>query len=176
MSPIIWDRVVTLLGDAALKSFVIFALAGAINATWRRSSAASRHLIWATAVCAAIALPVIGSMLPQWRMPSVEVARPAVFVETSSPIKTTSPGAAIDFAQHAEDFVCSHPRSNRNDKDHRDRLARRICSGTFSLLHRPLASSRYRSVGATIDRRSMARASRPHSFECQWTTCDVARE
>ncbi len=86
MTPIMWDRVVTLLGDAALKSFVIFAVAGAINAAWRRSSAASRHLIWTSAVCAAIAVPVVGSMLPQWKMRSVEVARPAAFVEASTPI------------------------------------------------------------------------------------------
>src|SRR5258708_1992751 len=86
MEAIMWDRVVTLLGDAALKSFVIFAVAGAINAAWRRSSAASRHLIWTSAVCAAIAVPVIGSMLPQWKMRSVEVARPAAFVETAGPI------------------------------------------------------------------------------------------
>src|SRR5689334_2801551 len=82
MTPIIWDRVVTLLGDAALKSFVILAVAGAINAAWRKSSAASRHLIWTAAVCAAIAVPVIGLMLPQWKMPSVAVARPTAFVES----------------------------------------------------------------------------------------------
>lgn len=86
MTPIMWDRVVTLLGDAALKSFVIFAVAGAINAAWRKSSAASRHLIWTSAVCAAIAVPVIGALLPQWKMSSVEVARPAALVETAPTI------------------------------------------------------------------------------------------
>src|SRR5205814_9778950 len=86
MTPIMWDRVVTLLGDAALKSFVIFAVAGAINAAWRKSSAASRHLIWTAAVCAAIAVPVIGVTLPQWKMPSVAVARPAALVESAPTI------------------------------------------------------------------------------------------
>ncbi|MFN2603453.1 MAG: M56 family metallopeptidase [Gemmatimonadaceae bacterium] len=83
MTPIMWDRVVTLLGDAALKSFVIFAVAGAINAASRKSSAASRHLIWTAAVCAAIGVPLIGVMLPQWKMPSVAVARPAALVEST---------------------------------------------------------------------------------------------
>ena len=109
MTPIMWDRVVTLLGDAALKSFVIFSVAGAINAAWRKSSAASRHLIWTSAVCAAIAVPVIGSMLPQWKMPSVEVSRPAALVESTSLIKevpiarpsTRQPEIVVQPIEHA---------------------------------------------------------------------------
>ena len=100
MTPIMWDRVVTLLGDAALKSFVIFALAGAINATWRRSSAASRHLIWATAVCAAIALPVIGSMLPQWRMPLESGTHGAVSQQSALDAQTPSTGTHAEMPWH----------------------------------------------------------------------------
>src|SRR5258706_11048829 len=102
MTPIMWDRVVTLLGDAALKSFVIFAVAGAINAAWRKSSAASRHLIWTAAVCAAIAVPAIGVMLPQWKMPSVAVARPSALVESTPTIPINEEPIARPSTKQAE--------------------------------------------------------------------------
>ena len=92
MTSIMWDRVVALLGDAALKSFVIFAVAGAITAAWRKSSAASRHLVWTAAVCSSIAVPVLGLVLPQWRTRSVTLPRPAL--ETSFRINEVPAAAA----------------------------------------------------------------------------------
>jgi beta-lactamase regulating signal transducer with metallopeptidase domain len=55
--------------DALLKSFVVLALAAGACALWRRSSAATRHLIWFLAVAGLPCLPLLTSMLPSWQRP-----------------------------------------------------------------------------------------------------------
>ena len=55
--------------DAFLKSFIVLALAGGVCALWRRSSAATRHLIWFLAVASLPCLPLLTSMLPSWQRP-----------------------------------------------------------------------------------------------------------
>jgi beta-lactamase regulating signal transducer with metallopeptidase domain len=55
--------------DAFLKSFVVLALAGGVCALWKRSSAATRHLIWFLAVVSLPCLPLLISTLPSWQRP-----------------------------------------------------------------------------------------------------------
>jgi beta-lactamase regulating signal transducer with metallopeptidase domain len=55
--------------DALLKSFVVLALAGSVCALWRRSSAATRHLVWFLAVVSLPCLPLLTSTLPSWQRP-----------------------------------------------------------------------------------------------------------
>jgi HEAT repeat protein/beta-lactamase regulating signal transducer with metallopeptidase domain len=55
--------------DAAWRVSVVLALAWAAARLAGRRSAALRHTIWATALLAAIALPVLGGALPGWRVP-----------------------------------------------------------------------------------------------------------
>jgi beta-lactamase regulating signal transducer with metallopeptidase domain len=55
--------------DALLKSFVVLALAGGICALARRTSAATRHLIWFLAVASLPCLPLLTAMLPSWEKP-----------------------------------------------------------------------------------------------------------
>ena len=55
--------------DAALKGTVILAVAFALGAALRRSSAAARHLLWALTVVALLALPVLALLLPRWQLP-----------------------------------------------------------------------------------------------------------
>jgi beta-lactamase regulating signal transducer with metallopeptidase domain len=52
--------------DAALKSFVVFAVAGVVCLGLRRASAASRHLVWFLAVVSLLVMPLISPMLPSW--------------------------------------------------------------------------------------------------------------
>ena len=60
--------------DALLKSFVVLALAGGVCALWRRSSAATRHLIWFLAVASLPWLPLLALVLPSWQRPLWSVA------------------------------------------------------------------------------------------------------
>ena len=55
--------------DAFLKSFIVLALAGGVCVLWRRSSAATRHLIWFLAVASLPCLPLLASLLPSWQRP-----------------------------------------------------------------------------------------------------------
>jgi len=55
--------------DALLKSFVVLALAGSVCALWRRSSAATRHLVWFLAVVSLPCLPLLALVLPSWQRP-----------------------------------------------------------------------------------------------------------
>ena len=86
MIAILLERMAGTLADAALKSFVIFAVARLIVATWRTSSASSRHLVWTSAVCASIALPVLGASLPQWKSSAVAVPQPVAFFATPAAV------------------------------------------------------------------------------------------
>ena len=86
MIAIILERAASALADAALKSFVIFAVAGFIVANLRKSSASSRHLVWTSAVCASIALPLLGALLPEWRSSAVAVPQPVSFLAAPAPI------------------------------------------------------------------------------------------
>ncbi|HUQ20452.1 MAG TPA: M56 family metallopeptidase [Gemmatimonadaceae bacterium] len=71
------EQAAQIAADGALKSFVILAVAGLVVTAWRKSSASSRHLVWTAGVVAAIAVPLLTAVLPQWRSNTVAVALPA---------------------------------------------------------------------------------------------------
>jgi bla regulator protein blaR1 len=50
--------------DAALKSFVVLAVAGVVCLSLVRASAASRHLVWFLAVASLLIMPLMAPMLP----------------------------------------------------------------------------------------------------------------
>ena len=58
-----------LLCDAFLKSYVVLVLAGGACVLWRRSAAATRHLIWFLAVASLPCLPLLSSLLPSGPKP-----------------------------------------------------------------------------------------------------------
>src|SRR5688572_13387343 len=64
--------------DAVIKATVLLAVAAATAAMLRRSSAASRHLVWTIALLAALVLPVLSVALPRWQVPVVTVAPTAL--------------------------------------------------------------------------------------------------
>src|SRR5580692_3507744 len=69
----------TILAAAAVKSAMVFALAWIIAKLMRRASAAARHLVWTAAAAVVIALPLVSTWIPTWRIPT-----PAAWRETAA--------------------------------------------------------------------------------------------
>ena len=62
------------LGAAAIKAAFILGLAALVTASWRRASAASRHLVWTLAVATALAVPAISVAISMLDAPQIEIA------------------------------------------------------------------------------------------------------
>jgi beta-lactamase regulating signal transducer with metallopeptidase domain len=60
--------------DGAIKSIVVLTLASTLCLCWRRTAAATRHLIWFLAVVSLPCLPLLSSLLPSWHRPLWSVA------------------------------------------------------------------------------------------------------
>ena len=85
-----------MLVDATIKGAVLLLLAWAVCVMLRRDSAATRHLVWATAVLLLLAMPLLSLLLPQWRvLPNWPQASLDVALSSRS-----SPGRVAD-APHA---------------------------------------------------------------------------
>jgi TonB family protein len=73
------------------KVTIVWAVAALVAAFLKKSSAASRHFVWAAAVMASLALPLLTSVLPVWK--STTVARAAAIL---------APAPAMAVAQTSE--------------------------------------------------------------------------
>jgi beta-lactamase regulating signal transducer with metallopeptidase domain len=62
------DAWLSALGSASLKAMIILLAACAAQWLWRRASAAARHLLWSLTLAGALALPLLGVALPEWRI------------------------------------------------------------------------------------------------------------
>jgi beta-lactamase regulating signal transducer with metallopeptidase domain/HEAT repeat protein len=58
-----------LLVAAALKGALVLVIALVLNFALRRSSAASRHLVWSLALASLLAIPLLSFGLPSWQVP-----------------------------------------------------------------------------------------------------------
>ncbi len=75
---------VLVIADAGIKAALLLGLAGLACLVLRRASAAVRHQIWSLGFCGAVLLPIVSSIIPQWRIP-VLPAPQAVSSETTVP-------------------------------------------------------------------------------------------
>ncbi|TAM82097.1 MAG: TonB family protein [Acidobacteria bacterium] len=66
--------------EETLKGIIFLSIAAALSLALRRSSAASRHLVWTLALSAALVLPVFALTLPSWDFP---ISPPSPFATTS---------------------------------------------------------------------------------------------
>jgi TonB family protein len=78
------------------KATFIFAAAFLLTLLMRRASAAARHFIWICALAAALALPVLSLLLPDWNLP---VQMPAA--TTAARAVLVTPPAALDATDDA---------------------------------------------------------------------------
>ena len=77
--------------DAAAKATVILLAASFAVVALRRSSAATRHVVWTSALLAALALPMLALALPRWETPVMTL-----------PQASTPPAAAAAIQAQAE--------------------------------------------------------------------------
>ena len=71
MTPLSFDTWIEL----GLKGTAVLGLAAATCCAMRRSSAASRHLVWASAISAVLALPALSLLVPSVPLPLGGVER-----------------------------------------------------------------------------------------------------
>src|SRR5262245_55030594 len=85
---------------AALKLAILLGAAGLASLMLHRASAAARHLIWSTAICGGLLLPVLAWLLPAWRVSSfppplslsaVASVDAPVIADTAAPGTSTKP-------------------------------------------------------------------------------------
>lgn len=97
--------------DATAKATAVLTAAALAARALRRSSAATRHLVWTCALVAALVLPAASVVLPRWEAPLLRVARPSASASVQppaaavqvpapgTPLETRTPVAAPDLAQ-----------------------------------------------------------------------------
>jgi TonB family protein len=86
------------------KVTIVWIVAAFVVACLKKSSAASRHFVWAAAVFASLALPLLTSVLPAWRSTTVAraaaILAPTPYVDIAQPSELVSP-MSIDAATSA---------------------------------------------------------------------------
>jgi TonB family protein len=81
----------TLLVESTLKASIVMVAALFALACLRRRSAALRHWILSAAIVAAIATPILGSLLPSWTVPIDTVPRPRALAAAAPSTPVNSP-------------------------------------------------------------------------------------
>jgi len=85
--------------DLALKSGIVLLIAASLALCLRKSSAATRHLVWSLAVAGILAIPVLMISLPAWRAPLL----PSPW--TSAPTQTSATEILTDDSNLTSDNV-----------------------------------------------------------------------
>lgn len=115
-------RVLPLLADAAIKGVVVFGAAAIAVMLCRRASAATRHAIWAGAVVAQLAIPILSTLLPAWRVPIVD--RLDERFSITPHVEYVMPEASLIVEPAAPDIVPAHVGFGRGRAIDADRIAR----------------------------------------------------
>lgn len=87
--PSLSSRLAWILMDSSLKAAALLTIALLINGMLRRRSAAVRDRIWTLAFCGVMVVPILSSIVPQWRIPIVGISLaefPAPTIPPTDPI------------------------------------------------------------------------------------------
>jgi beta-lactamase regulating signal transducer with metallopeptidase domain len=98
----------TLLALAAAKATLLLAFVGLLCVAFRRLSAATRHLLWAAALCASLLLPLL-SFVKMWEVPIL----PARLSALSSPATSGVP-ARVEAFETTDARVSSYLQHSRD--------------------------------------------------------------
>src|SRR5436190_15431290 len=89
-SPADWsDSLLVGLLSFAIRATVLLSGAWLATRALRRASAATRHLIWTSAVAGVLMLPVLAAVVPVWNVPLISMA-----VTTDPPLESIAAPAA----------------------------------------------------------------------------------
>jgi HEAT repeat protein/beta-lactamase regulating signal transducer with metallopeptidase domain len=101
---------VGLLLDLGVKGVIILLVSWGLVFTFRRASAASRHMIWSMTLSSLLMLPALSFILPAWRVPLLPPLSPAAKVKTEAAV---APDASTrEGLQQARAQVAAQPRSS----------------------------------------------------------------
>lgn len=94
-----WNSgVAAALLDAALKSFVVLAVAVVACLGLRGASAAARHLVWYLAIASLLVMPLISPILPSWHRALWSVAINQPSANEMSLVLVLAPAADVALA------------------------------------------------------------------------------
>src|SRR5687767_14996681 len=82
------------VADGAIRGAVLLAATAAVAFWLRRSSAATRHLVWCLGLCGALALVALPPMPPSWHL-HVAVVPPELAQSIKGPV-TSEPSFTVD--------------------------------------------------------------------------------
>jgi beta-lactamase regulating signal transducer with metallopeptidase domain len=84
--------------DAAAKATVILLAASCVVVALRRSSAATRHVVWTSALLAALALPMLALALPRWEAPVMTLPQASTPPATATAIQARAEAVTVERA------------------------------------------------------------------------------
>ena len=105
-----------LLLECTLKTAAVLGLAWAVSLVLRKSSAASRHMIWMAALLTAVAMPALITLAPAWNALPLATFRAAATADSATLAAAVTPftlvnlwflGAALTLAA----FLIAHSRT-----------------------------------------------------------------
>ncbi|MFL5539347.1 MAG: M56 family metallopeptidase, partial [Longimicrobiaceae bacterium] len=96
------------------KTTLVIGIAGLATASplGRRASAATRHLVWLLAIVALLALPLLGAVLPAWRVASVPAS--LAMPQVSAPAAPTT-ASSVDGTAAIPEPAASQAQSSANE-------------------------------------------------------------
>src|SRR5215469_4599890 len=108
-----------LIIDSTLKATALLALAWCIGRALKNRSSASRHLVRTCALCAALLLPPLSSLLPAWNLKGIPPLRPAA----TSVSEETIPAPVVSANPEASRAEVAAPARTRRDRQKSAALA-----------------------------------------------------